>query len=43
MTDRKMYTAPSLTVCELFNADVLTQSVGAKYMGDEWNVMDDNN
>lgn len=33
------YTAPTLTVSELFT-DVITSSVGAKYMSDEWNVMD---
>lgn len=33
------YTAPTLTVSELLT-DVITASVGAKYMSNEWNVMD---
>ncbi len=38
-TNKMPYTAPTLIVSELF-VDVITASVGAKYMGDEWNIMD---
>ncbi len=40
LTSKKQYDAPTLTAIEL-SLDVIATSAGAKYMGDEWNVMDD--
>ena len=38
-TNKMPYTAETLNVSELLT-DVITASHGAKYMSDEWNVMD---
>lgn len=41
-TNKMPYTAPILTVSKLLT-DVITASVGAKYIGDEWDIMDIDN